>query len=79
MNMWSFDITETNLALSCVCGSASAIEFVTTDTNKAAYTELFATLEWVEPYFTLVTVCHTLGNQNCLPKGFQALGTAKLS
>lgn len=82
MNVWSFDITETKLALSCVCGSTSAIKYVITcrgSTNKATYTELFTTLEWVEPYVTLVTTCHTLGNQDCLPKGFQTLGTAKLS
>ena len=82
MNIWSFDITETNLALSRVCGSASAKEYVVTcrsRTNKATYTELLTALKWVERYITLVTACHTLGKQHCLPKGFKALGTTKLS
>ena len=81
MNIRSFDITETNFALSCICGSASTIEDVVTcrgRTNKATYTELLTTLEWIKPYFTLVTACRTLGKQYCLPKVSEAIGTTKL-
>ena len=81
MNIWIFDITETNFALSCICGSASTNEDVLTcrgRTNEATYTKFFTTLKWVEPYITLVTACHMLGKQYCLPKGIKALGTTKL-